>query len=357
MSLSPAKVAADPHFLPHRIVFDGDRAELLLTDREHLSSASFLDGREDFSIGPPVIAGLGDLLAQARHVPGPDRYIFHVAFCGSTLLSRLLDVEGQALVLREPQSLVDMAMRWAAMDRQGVSDPDLPLILYGVRALLRRRWRTEEPVVVKPTNWVNNILPDLCSDNAAIRPLFLTTNRVAFIHAVFRGGSDRLAFAARAAVHLSSRGMENAELIAAALARDTDQTGKLTGLAITTHAIQMRLFREAIANGGWDASHWLTMDDLLRDPLSAARRAAQALGLDIPSAALEENCARWAGRHAKQPDAAFSVDAEQAGNQQMSAQYGPAIRDALAWAEQAIGPDQGIFVRSHPVTESRGSVA
>jgi hypothetical protein len=357
MSLSPAKAAADPHFLPHRLWLDDDRVELIPTDRASLSSASFLDGREDFSTGPPVTISLHDLLSKTGHVPGPDRYIFHVAFCGSTLLSRLLDVEGRALLLREPQALVDVAVRWAAVDSGGAPDPNLPLILGGVRALLRRRWQAGEPVVIKPTNWINNILLDLCSDRDAIRPLFLTTTRSAFIQAVFRGGSDRLAFAARAAVHLSSRGTGNAELIAAALARETDQTGKLAGLAVATHEIQMRLFRDAIAAGGWGTEQWLTMEDLVHDPLTTARRASRTLGLEIAPAALEENCARWTGRHAKQPDTPFSAVTEKAGNEAISAGYGDHIADALAWADHVIGPDQGIFVRSHPVTESRGSVA
>lgn len=354
MSFSPA---ADPHFLPHRLFLDRDLVELVPTDRRHVAEASFLDGRSDFSNGASVTVRLSELLAQPIAAPTPDRYIFHVAFCGSTLLSRLLDVEGQALVLREPQALVDIATRWAAIDQEGLADRQLVPVLNGVRALLRRRWARDEAVLVKPTNWINNIVPDICADREAIRPLFLTMSRAAFLRAIFRGGSDRLAFAARAAVHLSSRGHANSKLLATALARDGDQIGKLAGVAIVTHEIQMRLFSEAVTIGGWSADHWLTMDELILDPHAAVRKAAQALDLGIGDEAMDANCRRWLGRHAKQPDAVFSSDREQAGDERMMIEHAGAIEDALVWAESAIGEDQGIADRSQPVTDRRGSGA
>ena len=356
MNLVPVvRAAGDPHLLPHRFLFDEQLITFVPTSRERLASASFLDGREDFSIGAPLAVKLDDLQARMTPVSGPDRYIFHIAFCGSTLLSRLL--EANALVLREPQILVDIATRRAAFDKAGGTDPALPAALDLARALLRRPWETGQPVVVKPTNWVNNILPDLTADPEAMRPIFMTMARAAFVRAVFRGGSDRIAFAARAAVHLSSRGQKHAELVARALNRDTDEQGKLAALAIVTHDIQIESFRAVMARGGWDACHWLTMDELLADPLAAAVRAANVLALDIPTAALERNCVRWAGRHAKQPDADYSRDAETIMDEKTAASHRHVIEDALAWAEEVLGPDQGLFVRSQPVTESRGAEA
>lgn len=356
MNLFPAVRAVNrSDFLPHRFLFDEGLVTFVPTNRERLASASFLDGREDFSTGEPFAVALDDLTAQMNPVPGPDRYIFHTAFCGSTLLSRL--IEGETPVLREPQILVDIASRRATADRAGAPDPAVPAALDLARALLRRPWARGQPVIVKPTNWINNILPDLTDDPGAMQPLFMTINRDAFVRAVFRGGSDRLAFAARASVHLSSRQQKHAELVALALGRETDEQGKLAALAIVTHHIQIDGFRAVAARGGWDARHWLAMDDLLANPFAAAARAANALALDIPDAVLERNCARWAGRHAKQPDADYSRGAEKVADEKVAADHRRVIEDALAWAEDALGPYQGPFARSQPVIESRGADA
>jgi hypothetical protein len=258
-----------------------------------------------------------------------------MAFCGSTLLSRLLDVEGHALVLREPNCLADLANQRAALDRAERSDPALVPTLHAIRALLRRRWREDEAIVVKSSNWVNNLAPLLCEDAQSLRPLFLTMDREAFVRAVFRGGSDRIAFTARAAVHLTSEGQTNAALVAMALARDTDQLGKLAGLAAVAHEVQMRLFREAAAKGGWDAAHWLTLDELVADPRQAARKAASVLSIALPNDALEANCARWLGRHAKQPDLAYSAEAQGAFDRDAEAEHGACIHDVLRWADRA----------------------
>jgi hypothetical protein len=333
----PATIASfsDVHDLPHHVSLADDRLDLIPTDRERLRHASFIDGRTDFSTGPTRRTRLSDLLAATVPAPQPDRYIFHIAFCGSTLLSRLLDAEGHALVLREPNCLTDLANQRAALDAAERSDPASAPALHAVRALLRRRWREDEPIVVKPSNWVNNLAPLICEDAQNLRPLFLVMDRAAFVRAVFRGGSDRLAFTARAAVHLTSAGRANAELVAMALARDTDQLGKLAGLAAVAHEVQMRLFREAAAKGGWDAAHWLTLDELVADPRQAARKAASTLSIVLPDTALEANIAHWLGRHAKQPDLAYSAEAQERFDRDAEAEHGARIDEALRWAERA----------------------
>ena len=334
---APIVEYSDARFFPHQISLADDRLTFIPTDRTKLRGASFIDGRSDFSTGAASDTCLSTLLASPVQAPQPDRFIFHIAFCGSTLLSRLLDVPGRALVLREPNCLVDLANQRAALDGEERSDPRFTPALLAIRALLRRRWQAGEAIIVKPSNWINNLAVSLCEDAQALRPLFLTMDRAAFVRAIFRGGSDRLAFAARAAVHLTSEGRENAERVAAALARETDQLGKLAGLAAVAHEVQMRIFREAARKGGWGAAHWLTLDDLVADPRAAARRAATALAIGLPTESLEANCARWLARHAKQPERAYSTEQEGDGNRLAMAEHGERITAALDWADHALG--------------------
>lgn len=351
-----AEIVADPRYFPHVIDYEAGLVDFIQTDRSGLRSTNFLDGRTDFSAGRGVRAPVDHLFRSDIKAPQPDRYIFHIAFCGSTLLSRLLDAEGQSLVLREPHVLANIATRWATLDKQEAVDVELPAILELARALLRRRWEPAEQIVVKPTNWVNNILPQLCADPSTMRAVFLTMPRHDFVRAVFRGGEDRIAFAARAAVHLSSQGPHNANLVASALSRHTDQTGKLAGLVVVMHEIQMRMFRDVVQNER-PFDFCLTMKDLLADPLHHAFAASEALELNLPRSTLEQNCGLWMARHAKQPDATFSAQDEDRATDEMMVQFGELIDQALSWAEDMLGPDQGMEVRSQPVTDSRSPAA
>ena len=90
--------------------------ELVHLSRDQLRDLYFVDkrsqpGRWDKVTGKaarvkmPVAAMVNRARAAAS---GPCHYIFHSAFCCSTLMSRALDVQGVACVLREPRSLYDL---------------------------------------------------------------------------------------------------------------------------------------------------------------------------------------------------------------------------------------------------------
>lgn len=333
----PATIAllSDVRYLPHQVSLADDRLVLIPTDRSRLRDAGFIDGRTDFSTGPAISTSLSSLLAAPIAGTPPDHFIFHIAFCGSTLLSRLLDAPGRSLVLREPNCLAEIANQRAALDRAERSDPVVAPALLALRGLLRRRWQAGEAIVVKPSNWINNLAPALCEDADAMRPLFLTMGRADFVRAIFRGGSDRIAFAARAALHLTSDGKDDAELVALALARETDQLGKLAGLAAVLHQVQMRLLADAAAKGGWGESHWLSFDELVADPRAAARKAADALAIELPEKALAANCDRWLDRHAKQPELSYSAGDRSEADRLAAAEHGARIESALQWADEA----------------------
>ena len=82
--------------------------EFVRTDLGRLRAAIFLDGRERFSDGKPEIEA-SPQSSVGEPAVGGDRMIFHQGFGGSTLLARLLDRCGAAIVLKEPQCLVDLA--------------------------------------------------------------------------------------------------------------------------------------------------------------------------------------------------------------------------------------------------------
>lgn len=320
--------------LLHRLSLAKAEAELLPTTAEALRTASFIDGRTDIWCGPAQRLKLEDFLASEGGADFPVRMIFNIGFCGSTLLARLLDVPGRALVLREPNCLADLANQRAAADLRGeVLDGSDDALAASLRHL-SQPWRDGEEVLIKPSNWANNLLASL-SSSTGLRPIFLTCGRESFVTAIFRGGPERVAFAARAAVHLSSAGAQAATLVAAALHSGGGQLDQLARLAATLHEIQLRAFRVSAAAGGWGEEHWVDFAELLEHPSAAAGRAAEALGVKLPPAAIDANAAVWAGRHAKDPQAEFSRKAESDQQGALEAEFGATIRDALEWASGA----------------------
>ena len=83
--------------LLHRIDPASRRLTYVRAEAEALRRTPFLDGRTTFWEGQPEIVGF-----DARPNPAADpaeRYIFHVSFCGSTLLAAALGEASGALVL------------------------------------------------------------------------------------------------------------------------------------------------------------------------------------------------------------------------------------------------------------------
>jgi hypothetical protein len=311
----------DPALFLHRLDFGTRRATFVRTSPKALKAASFIDGRERFWRGEqmkrPFIS-----LPQAPP-PNPARYIFHVGFCGSTLLARLLDTAEAVMVLREPQALTDLSAYRAALDRSDLDDHRFYFVLPRVSALLFRPWLPPDHIVIKPSNWVNNLAPALCADYLATRPLFLTVDRETFLTAVLRGGTDRLAFVARLAVHLSSHGEGPARQVERALAGGGEHLDTLLRLAAAAYRLQRDLLRSA--GSKWPDVHWLDFNHLKRDPVSALDRARLALQLPNNGEIADFH------HHAKQPTLLFSSDDERAANLAIDERYGRQIRAACDW--------------------------
>jgi len=91
--------------------------------------------------------------------------IFHIAHCGSTLLSRALDLADRTLVIREPFALRQLAVDAATSGMP--SDPgSWKRCLRMIAVLLGRRYTDEQQVIVKANVPVNFILDPLLALDA-----------------------------------------------------------------------------------------------------------------------------------------------------------------------------------------------
>jgi hypothetical protein len=324
------EIARDPRYLLHRV--DPVRRQLHFrpTAAEAVRDAAFIDGRTEIWTGPAEVVSFDDAGQLAAEPAEPTRAIFHMSFCGSTLLARLLDSPAKVLALKEPNCLVDLA------DWKKGAGADFEPILRFAMTMLGRPWAAGEEVLLKPSSWANNLIDDLIEGGQA-RAVFVTIERDRFLEAVLRGGTERLAFAARLAAHLAPFAEGGQQRLQAAIDAPSDSIGKVARLALVAHDLELRLFERALGGDKLAAAETVDLADIEESPFEAASSAADSLQLGLDEADIEANCDRWAGANAK-AEASFSADQRATENEQVSATYGALIEDALAWAEDALGP-------------------
>ena len=314
----------------HRIDLAGNQLTYLPTNPEKLRGAAFLDGRSTFWTAPPQKASLP--IAAATRIPSAARYVFHGSFCGSTLLTRLLEACTTALVVREPQCLVDISDARSARGRLTPCDDDLVSICDFAATSLTALSEPGKPVVIKPSNWANNLVPALCSA-AGARPLFITMERRAFLRAVFRGGRERLVFTARVAAHLAATFPNGRALVSAAIAA-RDPLQQIARLAALAHWLQECIFVSEMSAGAWASQHCLDFAMIVTQPGLAVAQAAKALGLMPESDDLRQQVSMVIANDAKRPGATFSSQKRASDDQAVDAVHGDLITAAKNWADE-----------------------
>jgi hypothetical protein len=297
------------------------------TSAEAVRASAFIDGRTDIWAGSQLPLPFDAAVDLPAATPAPA--IFHMSFCGSTLLARLLDAPGKVLALKEPNCLVDLA-DW----KTGGGGVEFEAILRFTLAMLGRSWAESEQILLKPSSWGNNLIDDF---PAAMRAVFVTLGRDRFLEAVLRGGTDRVAFAARLAAHLSPFVDGGPERVQAAIDSTPDPIGKAARLALVAHDLELRLFERALGGNRLARAEIVDFSEIEREPFEAATRADQALELGLDSRDIQHNIDRWAGSNAK-ADAEFSAEQRQSENSAVRVAYGSLMDSSLAWAGQALGP-------------------
>lgn len=178
LSAQPAVIRADPNWLPH--AFDPARASFTFVriPRDRLAQPAFLSavGEEDGYARAAL--PLDQLDASAAPAATPVCFIFHTAFCRSTLLVRALEQPGISAGLSEPGIIASLAGAGAAGQAA----------LIPAARLLARPWGAGEAVFIKPTNHANRLAPALMQALPQARAVLMSNPLPSFLAAVVRKG-------------------------------------------------------------------------------------------------------------------------------------------------------------------------
>jgi hypothetical protein len=321
-------IFASAEFLPDSIDFAKERLNFVHADRSLVEQLPFIDGREPFGKSGPSVPLADALAVQWERPRQPDRYIFHVGFCGSTFLATVLQHAG-AFALREPRVLVDLADAYTAEPASEI----LPSIGRLIVDLLRRPWRQGQPVICKPSNWFNNAISLLCRPDSDCFAIFLTATPLEYLLGALRGGTDRIENIARTAHHMLASMPDGKERWSDVMGSTNDPLDRAARLALVTLESHLRAFK---TRSSLDRKRVFQLTELDLHPVQVVSQAAEALQLKLSDRDIESAIQRVGGVHAKQPDASFTIRDRQTIDRRVEEQYGEVIRAALDWAEHSL---------------------
>lgn len=168
------QILSDPHWLPASYDPQAGRVGFVRLTRERLAEPAFLADAVTSSGEGEASLPLAEV--SAAQVPGgPVHFIFHTAFCRSTLLARALEQPGLCAGLSEPGIIA----------RIGGAQP---AVIDAAVKLLARPWGEGEAVFVKPTNHANALIPALMDAAPDARAVLMTNPLPSFLAAVVRKG-------------------------------------------------------------------------------------------------------------------------------------------------------------------------
>ncbi len=174
---TPAAIAADPAWIPHIIDRARRAVQFQRIARTTLGEPGFLADRIPAKPSDACWVSFDDVAAMQPAI-GPLHFIFHTAFCRSTLLVRALNHPGVSAGLAEPRIIV--ALNNAGEDRPRLARPLLDL--------LSRTGEGEQAVFVKPTNHANAVVPLLMDTRPDAKAVLMTNPLPSFLNAVTRKG-------------------------------------------------------------------------------------------------------------------------------------------------------------------------
>jgi hypothetical protein len=187
-----ASLFSSPELCPVEIDTKESVARFVCLSRLGYVNSAFLDNRILHDDAEVYQFRLDELLSHTQGcVPQgavPVHYIFHTAFCCSTLLARYLEAVRGCLVLKEPQILTQLALgrpknspgpRWSALFRCSME-------------LLSRSFEGDRAVIVKTNDRCTGLAELLLQSNPNSRFLCLSLPLKIFLLSVLKSESRRL---------------------------------------------------------------------------------------------------------------------------------------------------------------------
>ena len=321
---SAREVALDPRWLPHTYDLTGSMLTSVLVPREKHSELMFLSDEHFAGQYRKATHPAAEIAAAAREAPqAPMHFIFHTAFCCSTLMLKALDVPGRTFGLKEPDVLINLANRFIRSD-DAANRERLRLVLW----LLARPFEKGETTIVKPTNFANRLALPALETLPESRAVLLYSDVRTLLTALLKRGmwgriwGRRLFWSAGSWTSL-------------ALGYDAEQTFILTDLQALALGwlMQMRHFAEVAQRMG-DRVMIVDSADFLAQPSGTLRAISGRFGLGMDDSTIEQVVSGPTfARHSKFSDRGYGRDVRAADQGAAEAAHQEELDMVVKWVE------------------------
>ncbi len=318
-----AAALTNPEWFAHRYVESDDTFRLINLARAEHAAMPFLT---DEYLGADRAAQdlpAAECLASLNH--GPLHFLFHSAFCGSTLVTRALDRPGLAMGLSEPQVLNDVV----GFRRRGAPPPAVARAADGALRLLGRPYGVGEAVVVKPSNLLNPLAELMLTLQPQAKALFLYAPLETFLISVVRKGLHCRLWVRELLEGYLREGYADFGFTPEDYFRQSDLQ-----IAAVGWLAQHRHFAMLAAKYGPARLVTLDADHMTAQPARAMAAIIAHYGLTANAAAVSEIVAGPAFSKHSKSGAAFTAQQRTAEYAQARAAYGEEIGMVTVWAER-----------------------
>lgn len=318
-----ATLLADPEWFAHRFVESDDSFRFMRLPRGVHGEMPFLAdaylGEREFGSDVPTGACL------SLPPDGPLHFLFHSAFCGSTMLVRALDRPGVAMGLSEPSLFNDVV----GFRRRGADPRAVARTADAAMRLLSRPFGAGEAVVAKPSNIINPLAPLLMAMRPAAKAVFLFAPLETFLISVARKGLHcRLWVRELLEGYMREGVLEGLGFVSEDYFRLSDlQVAAVGWLA------QHRLFAQLAEKLGPQRLASLDADTMLSDPGRALTAIAQHYGLVMDGTMIAAIANGPAFAQHSKSGAAYSPEARAADYAKVRDAHGEEIGMVMVWAK------------------------
>lgn len=264
-------ITATPDLFPARINFHDAKAWFVKMSPRWYRESVFLDpGRIN---GTVVLETDLESLAEfcERINWQPTNYIFHTAFCGSTLMSQALQTLYHCLSLREPEVLGNLQFYL----KSTAPAQEKKNWLECVQRLLSRRYKKGQAVVVKANDYSNPLICELINGQHNTPVLFMYTPLGEFIAGCLKAENRRAWIAQR----YQSIADEAAQKLNNRIGLSLNENAHAE-MAAVYWSYNIAMFLEAWRSAP-DKTKSLDFNDMLSQPLHAIKACGEFFKLTV----------------------------------------------------------------------------
>ncbi len=328
-------ILTDPDYFPWRINTQTRAVEFHQISRAQIVEAAFLDHRAPGASNPKTSLSVAALKneSDSQKTPRSPAYIFHTAFCASTLICRCLDQPGNALSLREPQILMDLsgARRFEGQSGQALFNDSFQQI----NMLMSRPHEGNERAIIKPSNGANDLLVDVLKLMPDAPVLLLFTQLRPFLISVLKRGEQGRLFV-RSLLHHpwgTDPRLQN---------MPKEQALGLTDLQACALVwfLQTETFAKALANHPSTRIRALRSDEFQQNPTKSLNAIDDFFGLSLGAKQIDETIkGPLFMQDAKHQDRDYDPSARAGKMRAIEDIHGADLDRTMAWAQKLSPPN------------------